>query len=218
LLDFLFGWLWDLMQLLLDSFYGFTGSYGSSIILLTLGIRVLLFPLVSKQTNSMKKMQALQPEIEKIQEEYDDKQKVQEETMKLYQEHKVNPAAGCLPLLVQMPILIALFRTLRSWDALAGEAFLLIPNLSEPYIPLVFLTGLVMLGQTIMTQKLQGKDIADNKMILFMPLLIIFIGFRLPAGVLLYLFTSNLVMATQQYFLYSGDSSDLELDLKEESQ
>ncbi len=165
----------------------------------------------------MKKMQALQPKIEELKEKYeDDQEKMQQETMNLYQKHKVNPAMGCLPMLVQMPILIGLYRTLRSWEALAGQPFLLIPDLSQPYGPLVILTGLLMLGQTTMTQKLQGKDIKENKMMLFMPLLIIFIGFQVPSGVILYWFTSNLVMLVQQYFLYS-ESTDLDLDVKEES-
>ena len=213
----LFGWLWDLLQNSLDWFYGFTGSYGWSIISLTFVIRLILFPLVSKQTRSMKKMQALQPKIEELKEKYeDDQEKMQEETMNLYQKHKVNPAMGCLPMLVQMPILIGLYRTLRSWEALTGQPFLLIPDLSQPYGPLVILTGILMLGQTTMTQKLQGKDIKENKMMLFMPLLIIFIGFQVPSGVILYWFTSNLVMLVQQYFLYS-ESTDLDLDVKEES-
>ncbi|WP_408955303.1 YidC/Oxa1 family membrane protein insertase [Natroniella sp. ANB-PHB2] len=207
-----FGWLGEFMKTLLTQLYGFTGSYGSAIILLTLGIRLLLFPLVSKQTRSMKKMQKLQPLMEELKEKYgDNKEKYQEETMKLYQKHKVNPAAGCLPLLVQMPILIALFRSLQDWEELAGEAFLLVPDLSGPYLPLVILTGLVMLGQSLMTQKLSGKE-SNNKMALFMPLFIILIGFRLPAGVLVYWFTSNLIMAVQQYFLYKEPT-----DLKEES-
>lgn len=212
----LFGWLWDLMQNLLNLFYNFTGSYGFSIVFLTVVIRVILFPLVAKQTRSMKKMQQLQPKIEELQDEYeDDQEKMQQKTMELYQKHKVNPAAGCLPLLVQMPILIALFRTLRGWEKLAGESFLLIPDLSNPYLPLVVLTGLVMLGQSIMTQKLQGSNSGNNMMILLMPLLIVVIGFKLPSGVLLYWFTSNIIMAAQQYYLYSEESTDLEL--KEES-
>ena len=208
----LFGWLGDIMQNLLTTMYNFTSSYGLSIVLLTLFIRIALMPLVIKQTRSMKKMQKLQPMMEEIKEKYDDQQKVQQETMKLYQEHKVNPAAGCLPLLIQMPILIMLFRALRGWEELAGQPFLIIPDLSQPYIPLVILTGLVMFGQSMLTQKMSGSG-SNNKMTMFMPLLIVFIGFNLPAGVLLYWFTSNLFMTGQQYFIYN--ESDVEL--KEES-
>ncbi|GAB6137144.1 YidC/Oxa1 family membrane protein insertase [Halanaerobaculum tunisiense] len=211
-----FGWLGDIMQSLLVWVYSFTGSYGFSIILLTLTVRVILFPLVAKQTRSMKKMQELQPEMEELQEEYsDDKEQLQEETMKLYKKHKVNPASGCLPLLVQMPILIGLFRGLRGWEELVGQPFLLIPDLSNPYLPLVILTGLTMLGQSLLTQKLSGGTGGGNKMAYFMPLLIVVIGYSLPSGVLLYWFISNLVMTVQQYILYTESSDDLEL--KEES-
>ncbi len=211
----LFGWIGDIMQNLLTSLHSFTGSYGLAIILLTFIIRLVLFPLVSKQTRSMKKMQELQPMMQELQKKYEnDKEKLQQETMKLYQENKVNPAAGCLPLLIQMPILIALFRALRGWEDLVGESFLLIPDLSKSYFPLVILTGLIMLGQSLLTQRMSGND-QNNKMALLMPLMIVFIGAKLPAGVLLYWFTSNLMMTIQQYFLYK--ESDEKVEVEEES-
>ncbi|WP_459844309.1 YidC/Oxa1 family membrane protein insertase [Halanaerocella petrolearia] len=209
-----FGWLGDIMQNLLAWFYGFTGSYGLAIVFLTLAVRMVLFPLVAKQTRSMKKMQKLQPKMEELKEKYDDDQeKLQQETMNLYQKHKVNPAAGCFPLLVQMPILIGLFRGLRGWEEMVGQPFWVVPDLSKPFLPLVILTGLAMLGQSLLTQKFSGNG-SGNKMALFMPLFIVFIGYSLPSGVLLYWFTSNLVMTVQQYFLYNEPS---ELELKEES-
>ncbi|WP_041608308.1 YidC/Oxa1 family membrane protein insertase [Halobacteroides halobius] len=211
----IFGWLGDFMQSLLIWFYGFTGSYGLAIISLTVAVRVVLFPLVAKQTRSMKKMQELQPKMEELKEKYgDDKQEFQQKTMELYQKHQVNPASGCLPLLVQMPILFGLFRGLRGWQELTGQSFLMVPDLSDPYLPLVVLTGLTMLGQSLLTQKLSGNDAANNKMLLFMPLLIVFIGYSLPSGVLLYWFTSNLIMTIQQYFLYTESTA---MELKEES-
>ncbi|MGM0471158.1 MAG: YidC/Oxa1 family membrane protein insertase [Bacillota bacterium] len=209
----MFGWLGGLMTDSLDFFYGFTNSYGLSIILLTVLIRILLFPLVAKQTNSMKAMQKLQPKMEELKEKYgEDQEKYQQKVMELYQEHKVNPAAGCLPLLVQMPILIALFRALRGFEALQGVGFLWISDLSQPNIILVILTGLVMLGQSMLQQNMSGSPAQNNKMLLFMPLLIVVIGFKLPAGVLIYWFTSNTLMAAQQYILYKDP-----VDLKEES-
>ncbi|ADL13832.1 membrane protein insertase, YidC/Oxa1 family [Acetohalobium arabaticum DSM 5501] len=209
----MFGWLGGLMTGSLDFFYGFTNSYGLSIILLTLAIRVLLFPLVAKQTRSMKAMQELQPKMEELKEEYgDDQQQYQQKVMELYQEHKVNPAAGCLPLLVQMPILIALFHSIRGFEALKQTSFLWISNIAQPDLVLVILTGLVMFGQSMVQQKMSGNAGGNNKMMMFMPLLIVVIGFRLPAAVLLYWFTSNLVMVAQQYFLYREP-----LELKEES-
>jgi YidC/Oxa1 family membrane protein insertase len=92
---------------------GITGDWGMAIILLTIAIRVLLLPLTWKQTKSMVEMQRIQPKIKELQEKYkDDKEKLQEETLKFYQENKVNPFGGCLPLLLQMPILIALYGVL----------------------------------------------------------------------------------------------------------
>ena len=115
------GALWkaggDMMLAILNFFYGLTHSYGLAIILLTLVIRLLLHPLNHKQMVSMQRMQKLQPRLKVLQEKFGtDKAKLNEETMKLYKENKVNPAAGCLPLLVQLPILILLFRALMNYD------------------------------------------------------------------------------------------------------
>ncbi|MCK8824530.1 YidC/Oxa1 family membrane protein insertase [Fuchsiella alkaliacetigena] len=197
-----FGWLGNLMTQSLDFFYGFTNSYGLAIILLTIIIKIILFPLISKQTRSMKAMQKLQPEMNKLKEKYEDEpKKYQEKVMELYKKNKVNPAAGCLPLLIQMPILLALFRALQEFPALEGVDFLWIANLAEPDFILVILTGLVMLGQSTLQRKMSGSD-SGNKIMLFMPLFIVAIGSRLPAGVLVYWFTSNLLMVLQQYIIY----------------
>lgn len=100
---------------LLGFFYDVIPNYGVAIILLTVAIRLLLFPLTSKQARSMAEMQRVQPEIKKIQQKYKhDRQKLNEELMAFYKEHKINPLAGCLPLLAQFPIFIALFQVLRS--------------------------------------------------------------------------------------------------------
>lgn len=99
---------------LLSFFYWFIPNLGISIILLTLTIMLLLFPLTAKQTRSMIAMQRVQPEIKKIQQQYkDDRQKQNEELLKFYQENKINPLAGCLPVLIQMPVLFALYGTLK---------------------------------------------------------------------------------------------------------
>ncbi|MBM7557766.1 YidC/Oxa1 family membrane protein insertase [Halanaerobacter jeridensis] len=204
-----FGFIGNFMQKLLNTLYDFTNSYGLAIILLTAIIRIILFPLISKQTKSMKKMQKIQPMIEELKEKYDDQEKQQEEMMNLYQKYKINPAAGCLPLLVQMPILIALFRALKGWNALQTESFLLIPDLSQPYIPLVILTGLAMFAQSHLQQKFSGGS-QGSKAAYFMPLLIVVIGFSFPAGVLLYWLTSNLAMTAQQYIIYQQPDPELE--------
>ena len=115
------GAIWDgaseLLLKILELFYSVTNSYGMSIILLTIAVRVILYPRNQKQMRSMQNMQEIQPMLKVIQEKYaNDKEKMTQETMRLYKEYKVNPAAGCLPLLVQLPILILLFNVLRTYD------------------------------------------------------------------------------------------------------
>ena len=199
----MFDWLINGMAYVLDFIYNIVGNYGGAIIIFTLIIKLILYPLTAKQTRSMREMQEIQPEIKKLQEEYkDDKEKQQEEMMKLYQEHGVNPAAGCLPMIVQMAILIPLFRTINALGPkIENETFLWISSLGEKDIALVILTGLVMLGQTFITQKISGGEGQSNKMMYMMPIFIVVIGFNLPAGVLLYWFTSTLFTVGQQYFL-----------------
>jgi YidC/Oxa1 family membrane protein insertase len=114
--------IWNGLQELLGSlvsfFYGLIPNLGVAIILLTIVVGIVLFPLTLKQTRSMKAMQELQPELKRLQKELkSDRQALQEQTMALYKEHGVNPAAGCLPLLLQMPIWFALFSVLRSFGA-----------------------------------------------------------------------------------------------------
>lgn len=112
--------MWDALREFLGTivsfFYDLIPNLGVAIILLTIVVGIVLFPLTLKQTRSMKAMQEIQPEVKRLQKEYkDDRQKLQEETMKLYREKGVNPAAGCLPLILQMPIWFALFQVLRSF-------------------------------------------------------------------------------------------------------
>jgi len=204
----MFDWLINGMAYALDFIYNIVGNYGLAIIIFTLLIKIVLYPLTAKQTRSMREMQEIQPEMKKIQEEFDDdKEKQQEAMMELYQEHGVNPAAGCLPMIVQMAILIPLYRTIFALgEKMASESFLWIGtitngSLAEPDIAIVLLNALVMLGQTYMTQKISGGEGQSNKMMYLMPLFIVFIGFSLPAGVLLYWFTSTLFTVGQQYFL-----------------
>ncbi len=104
----------SLVTKLLTVLYGFTHNYGVAIILLTILIRLILYPLMQKQMVSMREMQKIQPLMKAVQEKYkNDKERLNKELMALYKEHKVNPMGGCLPLLIQMPILILLFQTLR---------------------------------------------------------------------------------------------------------
>lgn len=141
---------------LLSALHGFTSSWGLAIILLTFLVRLLLHPLNHKQLVSMQKMQKLQPRIKMLQEKYkDDKESLSRETMALYKENKVNPAAGCLPLVVQLPILILLFRVLMNSD-FGGSAFL----------------GVTLEGSVLSTMaNALGMVVAEGTKIGFMPVM-----------------------------------------------
>ncbi|MFW6268826.1 MAG: YidC/Oxa1 family membrane protein insertase [Bacillota bacterium] len=197
---FLFTWLIDFMTAFIETLNGYLGSYGLAIIVFTLIIRVLLYPLTAKQTRSMKGMKDLQPKMEEIKEKYeDDKETQQKKMMELYKENNVNPLAGCLPLILQMAILIPLFHTIR--DMGIEEGFLWIETLSESDVPLVLLNAGAVFLQSYLTQKNSGGEKAGGMMMWIMPLFILLIGFQLPAGVLIYFVTSTLIHALQHYKL-----------------
>lgn len=207
-----FGNFIDLMAQALELLNGVVHNYGLAIILFTLIIKFALLPLTIKQTKSMKAMQDIQPEMKKIQDKYeDDKEKQQEEMMKLYQENDVNPAAGCLPMILQLVILIPLYRAILSLQGVMGDAtFLWIGrltdgSLAQPDPALVIINGLAMVGQTYITQKISGSGGQGSTMMWIMPIFIVFIGFQLPSGLLLYWLTSTIFTAIQQ-FLISNDS------------
>ena len=126
--------LGDIFANIIVFFYSFTHNYGIAIILMTVLIRVILYPLMQKQMVSMREMQKIQPLMKEVQGKYkNDKEKLNQELMKLYKEHKVNPMSGCMPLIIQMPILILLFQVLRKFEYLdsAGKivgGFLWIPR------------------------------------------------------------------------------------------
>ncbi|MCD6362769.1 MAG: membrane protein insertase YidC [Synergistetes bacterium] len=188
------------MQSALLFCYHLTGNSGLAIILLTVIIRLLLYPLTHKQLKSMQQMQRLQPRIKRLQEKYrNDKEKLNQELMRLYREEGVNPAAGCLPLLAQMPILILLFRVLMSYK-FENPSFLWIKDLSKPDMILLALVGI----ETFVHQKITTSVEATPQakmMTWFMPLFILFIAYSLPAGVLLYWLTSSLIGLVHQLYV-----------------
>ena len=205
-----FGQFIDLMAQALKFLNGIVHNYGLAIITFTLIIKFALLPLTLKQTRSMKDMQKIQPEMKKIQEKYDDdKEKQQQEMMKLYQEHGVNPASGCLPMILQLVILIPLYRAILSLKSVMGEAsFLWIGTLTEgslaqPDVALVIINAIAMGAQTYITQKMNGGEGSGSKMMYIMPAFILFIGLQLPSGLLLYWLTSTLFTGIQQYLVNS---------------
>jgi len=193
----------------LNRLYKLTGNYGWAIILFTILIRVLLYPLMRNMYHSMAKMQELQPKIKEIQEKYeDDKEQQQKEMMKIYKEEGVNPLGGCLPMFIQLPILILLWRAiLYSAEAIhLSPGFLWLNDLSvhDPYYILVALTvGIMILQQQLMqTPGAGGGGGGQNKFIgLIFPLFMGVMLHNFPAGLWLYYFLTTLFQVGQQYFI-----------------
>lgn len=191
--------------------YGLTvaanvGSYGLAIILFTVVLKVVLYPLTLKQMKSMYMMQQLGPKIKEIQDKYKakDPQKAQQKIMELYRENNVNPMAGCLPLLVQMPILIALFQALREFNYLDVEhaRFLWIENLSQinnEFYALAILAGVTTFLQSKLTTNM--TDQTQKIMLYTMPLMIAYFATQVPAGLALYWVTFNILGIVQQHFV-----------------
>jgi YidC/Oxa1 family membrane protein insertase len=189
----------------LQFFFDLIPNYGISIILLTLIIRLLTFPLQYKSFKSMKKMQIIQPELQKVREKYkDNPQKMQQETMLLFKKAGANPLGGCLPLLLQMPIFFAFYNVLRSSVELVGAPFFgWIIDLSQkdPY----YILPVAMAGAMFMQQKLTPTPSADptqQKVMMFMPLIFGLIMKDLPSGLSLYIFVSTLFGMAQQLLVY----------------
>lgn len=180
--------------------YGYVGDFGVAIIILTVLVRLILFPLNQKALKSQREMAAIQPKIKKLQKKYkNDKVKQSQVMMEVMKEHKVNPFAGFLPMLIQFPILIALFKVfidLAKNSALINPMFLGIFDLSQRSIVLAILAGAVQFWQSKTMPQVGGHA---SKFIYFMPLITVFIGFTLPAGLPLYWITITLFTILQQY-------------------
>ncbi|HML88821.1 MAG TPA: YidC/Oxa1 family membrane protein insertase [Methylomusa anaerophila] len=197
------------MQTALTFFYNLTASlgfasYGIAIILLTIAIKMALYPLTVKQIKSMKAMQDIQPKMKAIQEKYKgNPEKQQKELAALYKEAGINPLAGCLPLLVQMPFLMSIFFAIRDYQyAQQPPSFLWLTDLShaDPYYILPVLSALT----TFLMQKQTVTDATQqNKMMLvFMPLFIGYISMTFPAGLVVYWVVGNIIQILQQWFMY----------------
>lgn len=203
----IFGWLAVPLLSALNGINGYLGNYGWSIIALTVLINLVIFPLRHKSFVSMRKMQALQPEVKAIQERYGklkatdpEKQKMNSEMMSLYKERGVNPASGCVPMLLTMPVLFAFYSLLSAAIELRGAPFALwIQDLSvyDPYYVTPILMGGTMVLQQMMTPS--QADPVQQKMMMIMP--VVFTGMFLwaPSGLVVYWFVSNLLAIGQQF-------------------
>ncbi|HYG68717.1 MAG TPA: membrane protein insertase YidC, partial [Anaeromyxobacteraceae bacterium] len=184
-------------------FEEFVRNWGVAIILLTVLVKLLLYPLTVKSMQSMNEMRKLQPEIEKLKAKYGaDREKMNMAVMQLYQQHKVNPLGGCLPMLLQMPIWFALYATLQTSVELYREPFLWIRDLTA-HDP-IFVLPLAMGVSMFLMQKIspQPADNAQAKMMLyFFPIFFTFLMLFLPAGLTLYIFVNNVLSIMQQQWL-----------------
>ena len=197
--------LWMLVKL-----HGWIGSYGWSIILLTLIVRTIFYPVTAKANVSMKKMQAVGPKIQALREKYkDNPQILNMKTMGLYREEKVNPFGGCLPILLQIPVFFALYATLEGAVQLRQVPFLWCKDLAGPdtifTIPLYFVNlpfnplVLAMTGLMIIQQRMtpMSADPMQKKMMMAMPIVMLLFLYNLPSGLTLYWTVSNLFSIVQ---------------------
>ncbi len=193
--DGLTGGIGKLMFHTLQIFHKMTGSYGIAILLLTLLVKVLLHPLNIKQLRSMAKLQEIQPKLQEIQKRYTDKQEQQAEMQRLYLEHNVNPLGGCFPILIQIPIFIALYSCLMGAVELKKVRFLWMPDLALPdpvaVLPMLF-AGSIYLSSK-MTQNTAQVDKTQQSVMQIMPILMLVLMVNVPAGVMLYLAGQSLL-------------------------
>jgi len=186
----------------LRTIHEYVGNWGLSIIVLTLLFRVLVWPLINTQTKSMFGMQELQPKIQALQKKYkDDRETLTQETMKLYKEAGVNPAGGCLPIVVQMPLFIILWRVFVNFEF--GEGFLWVPDLgqSDPFYILPVLYIAVMFGMSWFSSRGNPQSLRQQILI---NVVFAFILFGFPAGVLLYFVVSMGIQVLQYWLIQRG--------------
>lgn len=207
-----YGWFWFFVRPILWLLYvlnSFVMNYGVAIILMTLLLRLAMWPLTRKSYVSMMAMQKMQPEMARIQKLYaNDKARMQMEIMRLYQTHKTSPMSGCLPMLIQIPIFFALYKALLISVQMRSAHFLWISDLAsmDPYFILPILMGLTMWLQQHLQTASNGAQTNDavaqtQKMMKWMPLLFTVMFAWMPAGLVLYWTVSNIFGIGQMYYI-----------------
>ncbi|MGG1572804.1 YidC family membrane integrase SpoIIIJ [Fictibacillus sp. NRS-1165] len=183
-------------------------NYGLSIVVVTILIRLALLPLMIQQTRSSKAMQAIQPELQKLREKYSSKdantqQKLQQETMQLFQSQGVNPLAGCLPLLIQMPILLGFYHAIMRTQEIKNHSFLWFDlGVHDPYYILPVVAGITtFLQQKIMMGGTDNPNPQMKMLLYIMPVMIVVFAINFPAALSLYWVIGNLFMIVQTYFI-----------------
>jgi YidC/Oxa1 family membrane protein insertase len=208
--DFLgrvFGPLTDLISDVLESFHSLGAPWWLSIILLTVLVRAVLFPLTIRQVKNMRAMQELKPEMDSIRAKYkDDRRKQQEATMELYRERRVNPLAGFLPVLVQIPVFITMYHVIRNHEetfpSFASGGLLWFADLTraDPYFILPVLSASILVA----AGGISSRNVApgQRRMMRLMPIAFTAFIARFPAGLFVYWVTSNTVTLVQNYLIY----------------
>ncbi|MGL4253593.1 MAG: YidC/Oxa1 family membrane protein insertase [Fusobacteriaceae bacterium] len=203
--------LYKIFAGVLNELYSITGNFGLAIIGITVLVKLVTLPLTLKQDKSMRSMKDIQPEIDAIKTKYkDDAKMINQKTMELYQEKKINPAAGCLPLIIQMPILFALFGILRV-DAAGNFVYLpeipgnikflwMTMNVPDQFYILPVLNGILSFLQQKLTGSGDSNPQMKNMMYMF-PIMMIFISYKMPAGLQVYWVVSSLAGIVQQYWI-----------------
>lgn len=196
--------VWPIVSLI-NVFEDLLGTYGWAIVAVTIIIRLVLLPLMIKQAQSSKNMQAIQPELQALKEKYKSKdavtqQKYREEMQKLMTERKINPAAGCLPVLIQMPIIIGLYHAISRMNATYDIGKFMWFELGVPSISLAILAGLM---QFIVLRTGPAMDNPQMKVMMYiMPFMIMGFGMFLPAALALYWVIGNIISVIQNVFIY----------------
>lgn len=233
----LLGFIARPLGMLLSGIYGVIGNYGITLIIFTVIVRLCLFPLYANQIKHTAKMGNVQPKMQEIQKKYaNDKEEMNKKMMELYQQENFNPMRGCLPMLIQFPIIIGLFTLLRnpmkfmdsSPEMLMAvhEKFFWIPDLSQPDLWILpILAGITTFLSFSITQAQNNPGAAANNqmngmmkmMRYFMPIMIVWMGRSFPAGLTLYWFTGNLFTILQSRVLNAWKKRLMEKDKKAKS-
>lgn len=207
----------DAVIYLLNLIYSFVGNYGIAIIITTIFVRILMLPLTLKQEKSMKRMRELEPKMKVLKEKYkNEPNTLNQKTMELYKEEGVNPFGGCLPLLIQFPIFIALYNAFRS-SAMPHDAYFLWFNLSQPdrlftlanysVNALPILTAILTIYQQKMMQTSSSSEdttaSAMKSMMYTMPIMLLVVFYKMPSGLNLYYLTNTILSILQQYYVLS---------------
>jgi YidC/Oxa1 family membrane protein insertase len=206
LLKNLFHPLFDLLAATLTTFHGWGAAWWLAVVMLTLVVRILLFPLTFRQVKSVRRMQELKPDLDEIRAQYkDDPKKQQQEQMKLYGERGINPLGGCLPLFVQLPIFIVLYQTIKQFEHLesfrtGGLLWFQDLTVADPYFILPVAYVLTMRGSQELTIRRTAPQ--QKNLMRILPVAFGFFLFRFPAGLFVYWVTSNAITFCQNLIVY----------------